>query len=380
MWRRFRPLRLPRARRPNRWSLRAAPPQYTVWMDRRTFLQTPLAAAAAAGPKIRLGFDSYTLRGFGWKAMRLIDYAASRKLDTLQISSLGDYESLDPAHLQKVKDHAERQGITLDGGIGCICPTAVQWNARYGPPAEYILTGLRVAKAVGAKAMRCFIGGATERRGPLPIEAHIEKTLEALRAVRSRALDTGVKIAIENHNGDLTAREMKALIEAAGPDLAGSCLDTGNPMWLLEDPLLTLEILGPYVATTHVRDSALCEHPRGAMFQWVAMGDSSMDWPPILALFRKVCPQAAMQLEIITGRPPQVLPYLEPDFWKAFPKLPAADFARFVALAKRGRPYLGPMMIGGTASPPPPEYEAALREQQRVDLERSIEYTRKLLG
>ena len=156
-------------------------------------------------------------------------------------------------------------------------------------------------------------------------------------------------------------------------------LDTGNPMWLLEDPLLTLEILGPYVVTTHIRDSALYEHPRGAAFQWVALGDGSMDLARIVALFRQVCPQAAMQLEIITGRPPQILPYLESDFWKAFPKLPAADFARFLALAKRGRPFMGEMMVAGTGKQPP-AYEAAIIEQQRVDLERSFEYAKKTLG
>jgi hypothetical protein len=188
-----------------------------------------------------------------------------------------------------------------------------------------------------------------------------------------------VKVAIENHNGDLTAREVKAMIEEVGFDLLGSCMDTGNPMWLLEDPMLTLEVLGPYVVTTHIRDSALYEHPRGAAFQWVALGDGNMDFPAIVALFKKSCPQAAVQLEIITGRPPQVLPYLEPDFWKAFPKLPAADFARFVALAKKGRPYAGPMVIGGTGQQPR-EYEAALTLQQRLDLERSIEYAKKTLG
>src|SRR5262249_47062897 len=149
----------------------------------------------------------------------------------------------------------------------------------------------------------------------------------------------------------------------AGKDFVGSNLDTGNPMWLLEDPLLAVEILGPYVLTTHIRDSALYEHPRGAAFQWVALGDGSMDFPRIVTLFKQVCPQAAMQLEIITGRPPQILPFLEPDFWKAFPKLAASDFARFLSLAKRGHPFTGEMMVAGTGKQPP-EYEAALTAQQ----------------
>jgi sugar phosphate isomerase/epimerase len=240
-------------------------------MRRRTFLASAPAAAMAAsaaasaapGEGIRLGFDSYSIRNFKWKAIQLIDYAGSHKLDTIQISSLDDYESLEPAHLRKVKDQAARYGMTIDGGIGSICPTSGSWKPKEGDPGQYVLKGLRVAKAVGAKAMRCFVGSVGERRGTLPIEAHMESTVKVLRGVRSEALDIGVKIAIENHNGDLTAREVKTIIEEAGKELVGSNLDTGNPMWLLEDPLLTLEVLGPYVATTHIRDSCLYEHARG---------------------------------------------------------------------------------------------------------------------
>jgi hypothetical protein len=87
-----------------------------------------------------------------------------------------------------------------------------------------------------------------------------------------------------------------------------------------------------------------------------------------------------MQLEIITGRPPSVIPYLEPDFWKAFPKKSAADFARFVSLVKRGHPFEKYMVIADGLKPAPPEYAAALKEQQRLDLERSLEYAKKTLG
>ncbi len=85
-------------------------------MRRRTFLQAApgaamAAAAAGVGEGIRLGFDSYSIRNLHWKAMQLIDYAGSHKLDTLQISSLDDYESLDAGHLQKVKD------LTLGVGV-----------------------------------------------------------------------------------------------------------------------------------------------------------------------------------------------------------------------------------------------------------------------
>jgi len=325
---------------------------------------------------IRLGFDSYSIRDFHWRDIQLLDYAASLKLDTIQLSGLDDYQSLDPAHLAQVKDHAARVGIAIDAGIGCICPLSKGWNAGNGTPTEYLLKGLRVAKAVGAPSMRCYMGASGDRPN---LERCMEATVKALRSVRSQALDLGVRIAVENHAGDMQAREVKMLIKEAGKDFVGSCLDSGNPMWVVEDPLVTLETLAPYVVTTHIRDSAVCEHPRGAAAQWVALGDGSVNFHRFVELYRQRCPQAGMQLEIITGRPPTLLAYFEEDFWKAFPHTPAWEFARFVELAKSGHPYLGPMVIGA-AGEQSPAIKAALKEQQRTDLERSLEYAKKVLG
>ena len=99
-------------------------------MRRRTFLQTvPAAAAAAAVPvpdevPVKLGFDTYSIRAFKWKAVQLLEYAAAQKLDTIQISDLADYESKEPAYLQKVKDHAAQLGIGIDAGIGSVCSSS----------------------------------------------------------------------------------------------------------------------------------------------------------------------------------------------------------------------------------------------------------------
>jgi sugar phosphate isomerase/epimerase len=331
-------------------------------MQRRSFLRAATGAtlalpqrhATAAEPAmvpIRLGFDTYSLRAFRWKAMQLLDYAAAQKLDTIQISSSSDYESLEPAHLAHVKGHAAELGIALDAGIGCICPTSTSWNAKNGDAVENLAAGLRVAKAVGARAMRCFMGNEKDRLTPGGIEPHMEKTIQVLRAVRSQALDSGVMIGLENHAGDMQAREVRTVIDAAGKDFVGACLDTGNPMWVVEDPMVTLEILAPYVVTSHIRDSVVYEDPRGACAQWVALGDGTIDFKAFVARYRELCPKASMQLEIITGRPPRVLPYLEMDFWKAFPKANAAEFARFVALARHGHPFSGYIAAAAAGRP-----------------------------
>ncbi len=323
---------------------------------------------------LRLGFDTYSLRAFKGKATQLIDYAASLKLDTIQISSVSEYESLEPAHLAQVKAHAAQRGIAIDAGTGCVCPTSSSYSPKSKDPVAYTLEGLRVAHAVGSHGMRCFLGSRPDRLGPVPIEAHMQAIIKVFKAVRQQALDLNVKIALENHNGDLEAREVKTIIEESGKDFTGSCLDAGNPFFLAEHPQVALETLGPYVVTTHIRDTAVYEHPRGCAFQWVALGDGCVDWAAFMAKYRELCPNAPVQLEIITGRPPQLMPYLDPGFWKAFPNKRAAEFARFVALVKSGHPFEKFMVIEDGNKPQPPEYDAALKLQQRIDLERSIEF------
>jgi len=355
-------------------------------MQRRTFLQTlPAAAAAftasaAEEAPVKLGFDTYSLRAFKWKGTQLLDYAAGLKLDTIQFSALADYGPLEPGNLQKVKDRARELNIAIDSGMGCICDSAKAFN-KNGPPArQQLLDGLKVTKAVGSKSMRCYMGSSDDRLGPLPIEAHMENTIKLFRSVRAETLDMGLKIALENHSGDLQGREVKIIIEESGKDFVGACLDTGNPIWCVEDPFVALEHLAPYVMTTHVRDSAVFEDARGACGQWVALGDGNVDMVRFVREFRRLCPQSSMQLEIITGRPPKVLPYLEADFWKAFPKMPAWEFARFVKLAKGGHAFMGAMVIEDVPGKRAPVMDEALKEQQRVDLERSFEYAKKTMN
>jgi sugar phosphate isomerase/epimerase len=340
----------------------------------------PMLAEAAAQNNLKLGFDTYSLRAFQWKDMQLIDWAASHGCDTIQISSSEDYSSLDPDHLHKVKAHADSKGMTLDAGIGCICPASKSWKPKDGKPEDVVAAGLKVAKAVGATSMRCYMGSSDDRTSWDQIERCMDATIKVFRAVRSQAQDLNVKIALENHAGDMQARETRDVIEQSGKDFVAANLDTGNPMWVAENPVVTMEILGPYTVTTHVRDSAVFEHPRGAAAQWVALGEGNVNLKRIVELHRQLCPQAAMQLEIITGRPPRIVPYLESEFWKAFPKSLGSELASFVELAKSGHPFMGSMIVEDSPGKKPAEYVAALKEQQEVDLARSLDYARSALG
>jgi sugar phosphate isomerase/epimerase len=352
-------------------------------MTRRNFSMLGLAAAAARmradAPGLMLGYDTYSIRAWDWKATRHLEFAASLKLDAIQISSLGDFESLEPAYLTKIRDQARAANILIDGGTGCICPSARAYRSKEDP-AAHLRRALEAAKQVGARTLRCYLGDAADRYDSTPIEQHMEDTIRVFRAVKSAAESTGVKIALENHSGDLQAWEARTIVEESGKSFVGACLDTGNPIWCAEHPEVTMEVLGPVTVTTHVRDTALFAHPNGCAAQWTALGDGSVNFKRIVDLHMKLCPGAPMHLEIITGRPPRIVPYLEESFWKGFPKARASEFARFVALVKQGSPLMKPMIIADGGGKAPPEYAAALKTQQMVDLERSLDYAMKSLG
>jgi sugar phosphate isomerase/epimerase len=329
---------------------------------------------------IRLGYDTYSLRALRWNAMEHLEFAAQQGLDAIQFSSIHDFGDTSPEALRMVRARAERLGIRIDGGVGCVCELSKSWNAKEGSPTEVLLRGMDIANQVGAKVVRCVMGGPADRYGDRPLEQLMEALVRNLKAVRTKAHELGVKLAVENH-GDLQAWQMKQLIEEAGKDFVGSNLDLGNPTYVMENPATTLEVLGPYAVTTHIRDTSVYEHPRGAAVQWTALGDGSVDMKAIVARYKELCPDASFQLEIITGRPPAVIPYLEADLWKAYKDMPASQFASFVALAKSGHPFSGRMVIEdapGQASAP--EFQDALAYQQRYDLERSFHYAKNVLG
>lgn len=357
--------------------------------DRRNFLTTAAIAGASLASRalpslaadvlpsrrrnIKLGIDNYSLRAWGWKADQFLEYAAAQKLDVMLFSDLKVYESHEEAYLRQLKAKADGLGLEIQVGTYSICPTSKVVTKDYGTPEEHLALALRIARTLGSPVVRCVLGNGEDRKTEGGIERHIENTVRVLTNVRSRAVDAGVKIAVENHAGDMQAWELVTLIEAAGKDFVGATMDSGNAARALEDPLVNLEILGPHVLTTNIRDSAVWEIPEGAQVQWAAMGEGNVDWRAYLDRFAVLCPRVPLVLEIISqfGR---ALPYFQDDFWKPFPKVRAREFARFVAFAKRGRP-VPPFQV-----PPgrdPKEYEKAF---QRAELERSLRFCRQVLG
>jgi sugar phosphate isomerase/epimerase len=344
----------------------------TVTMDRRAFMIGTAAAAWQAArlsarqqPAVELGSIDGSVSGNHFSAVQFLDFLASIHL-TWAMISLPPAVLADEAQLRQVRDHADRLGIRLQLAIASVCPSSRAFATQAGTLEEQVSRGLRASQIFGASCMRCILGGDTERP---QIERHLENMIAAVRGLRSRILDSGVKLAWENHGGDVQAREMKPAIEAIGTDVIGVCLDSGNPVWMLEDPHMTLDILAPYALTCHVRDSAVWMVPDGIAVRWVDMGEGNVDIDGWIRRFIAMKPGLPIIFENLVSGAPRVHRIYDQAFWANWSRMPAADFAHFLAIAEQGTPT--------PARPPQPGKTAG---QQKIDdLEVCVRYTRDLL-
>ncbi len=339
-------------------------------MNRREFVAlaaVPITAVSKSASNVKLGIDLFSLRSQKWTPLQYLDYCAERQVQVVHFSEIRFLGSLEPANLVAVRQHAVARGLLIEIGMTSICPSSKMFNPALGSAEQQLAKMITAAKTIGSPIVRAVLGSADDRKNGT-IEARVDQVVQVLRKVRSRALDEGIKIAIENHAGDMQARELKSLVEKAGPQFVGVCLDSGNPLWTIEDPHLTLEVLHPYVLTSHLRDSVVWKVRQGAAVTWVQMGRGNVDIDSYVRKYIELCPGKALSLEsIVFG--PKILPYRDPAFWDAYRNTQAWEFERYVEIAERGKPYKDE-----------PWETADEAERQRAALDESLAYTKKLVG
>jgi 3-oxoisoapionate decarboxylase len=138
---------------------------------------------------------------------------------------------------------------------------------------------------------------------------------------------------------------------------------------MLEDPHMTLEMLGRYAETCHVRDSAVWKTAEGIAVRWVNMGDGNVDIDGWIKDFIAAKPGMPIIFENLVSGAPRVHRIYDPAFWDNWRKMPAWEFSRFLAIADRGTP-----------KPATPRPAGKTAGQQRIDdLDACVRYTRDLL-
>jgi sugar phosphate isomerase/epimerase len=141
-----------------------------------------------------------------------------------------------------------------------------------------------------------------------------------------------IHLAVENHK-DWRADELIALLNKVGCDEIGVCLDTGNSIALLEDPMEVVETLAPRTLTSHFKDMGLEEYREGFLLAEVPLGTGILDLTRVVEILRKAQPAIRFNIEMIT-RDPLKVPCLTERYWATFPDLSGRYLAHTLSLVR----------------------------------------------
>ena len=240
-------------------------------------------------------------------------------------------------------------------------------------PAEFDRF-VSIAKEAGATSLRvvCLLGRRYElMETPDDWKNAVAGFHKQIAAAVPIAERHRMPLGIENHK-DWRVDEQVALLEHYSSEYLGVCLDTGNNLAILDDPLETVERLAPWTVNVHLKDMGMEECDTGFLLSEVPLGDGFLDMPRIVDTIRAARPEVRFSLEMIV-RDPLLVPCLTDRYWETFGGVNGRDLAR--ALARIRTP-------GDRRALP---RIAGLTDAQRLALEhecvnRSIEYARESLG
>ena len=233
---------------------------------------------------------------------------------------------------------------------------------------------VKVAKEAGATSLRavCLLGRRYELMASLDAWKQAVAGFHAQIAAAIPIVERHrMPLGIENHK-DWRVDQQVALLEHYDSEYFGVCLDTGNNLAVLDDPMETIEKLAPWTFNVHFKDMAMEECENGFLLSEVPLGEGILDLPRIVDIIRSARPDVRFSLEMIV-RDPLAVPCLTDRYWASFEGVNGLALARALARIRASR----------TAKPLPritgldPDQQLAL-EHELVD--RSICYARDRLG
>ncbi|MBV9767771.1 MAG: sugar phosphate isomerase/epimerase [Acidobacteriaceae bacterium] len=194
---------------------------------------------------------------------------------------------------------------------------------------------LKNAEAVGAIALRSACLGTRRYETFSSLadwQAFVARSNASLEAAVPILEKHKLPLGLENHK-DWTVDELVALLKRYSSEYLGTCLDFGNNISLLDDPMDVVEKLAPYAVSTHLKDMGVAPYPDGFLLSEVLLGDGFLDLSRMVSLVRQSRPNTRFSLEMIT-RDPLKVPCLTDKYWVTFPDRNGLYLARTLRLVQ----------------------------------------------
>ena len=297
-------------------------------MTRRELLYGSAAAllysrqgkAAPAAPPCKLGIatTSYMTVARPKSTYEFLEHCHQLGAAGIQAAINGD--------LAKLRARAEEFGMFIEGMVPLL---------KGDGNTEAFEKSLKDAQAVGATCVRAGSLGGRRYEVFATLEDYktwVKQTDAGLDAA-VRLLDKyKMPLGLENHK-DRTVDQLVAVLKRYSSEYLGACLDCGNNISLLDDPMDVIEKLTPHAVTTHFKDMGVAPYKTGFLLSEMPLGQGFLDLPRVASMIRTARPKAHLMLEMIT-RDPLVVPCLTDKYWATFPDRNGRYLARTLTLVE----------------------------------------------
>jgi sugar phosphate isomerase/epimerase len=236
-----------------------------------------------------LGISSYT---YTWavgvpgslppkqlSAFDLVDKADESGLKLVQIADNLPLEKMEENELIALRKYGEGKGVEIEMGGRGLKP-------------DHTMKCLEAAISLNSPILRMVIDGAGFEPDLNTISAIIKDLLPEFEYRR-------IKLAIENHDR-FKAREFEKIIQSAGSEYVGICLDSVNSMGAGEGFEEVSKILLPYTINLHIKDFTIrrVSHKMGIIIEGAPAGKGMLN---IVELINKLhhtgsCTSAILEL------------------------------------------------------------------------------------
>ena len=291
--------------------------------------QTPKSSLARSAALLRstmgIAIDSFQYSRRPKTAYEFLEYCDSLGAGGAQARLPA---SFDAEYARKLRQRAEELGMYLEISANLPREDTADFERIVKTAKEAGAVCLRAA-CLGGRRYETFSSLDEWKRFVADSRAKIARAVPILEKHRMR-------LGIENHK-DWTTDEMVALLKEHSSEYLGACIDTGNNMALLDDPMEVVERLAPYAVSTHIKDMAVDEYPEGFLLSEMPLGEGMLDMKRVANTILKARPRTKLTLEMIT-RNPLKIPCLTEKYWVTFSDRSGECLARTLAMVRAHKP------------------------------------------
>lgn len=244
---------------------------------------------------MRLGLSSYT---YTWAVgvpgslpaeplliCGLLEKAIEKGIGVVQIADNLPIENLSEEDLDLLLEYAENKNINLEMGSRGLSP-------------DHTMKCLLTAEYIKSPLLRMVIDSAG-------FEPQLPDIISIIRDLLPEFRSRKIRLAIENHDR-FKARQFEEIVQAAGSEWIGICLDSVNSMGAGEGFETVSDILIPYTLNLHIKDFTIfrAPHKMGLAIEGRPAGKGMLNIPELVTKIEKtgLCRSAILELWTPPGK------------------------------------------------------------------------------